>query len=74
MLDTPGGHPEPSKLSSTFDLKNSTDDQAIYQKVADLDAKQCVEELFNSQAEEMMLEFNIPRKWFKKFPRTENFI
>ena len=60
MLDTPGGHPEPSKLSSTFDLKNSTDDQAIYAKVAELDANQCVRELFDSQAEEMMLEFNIP--------------
>ena len=60
MLDTPGGHPEPSNVDSKFNLKfNSTD---CFDSVDKMDPKQVSVEIFKSQKEEMELEFNINRK------------
>ena len=59
MLDTPGGHPEPSAVDPLYDLK--VNGQEIFQNVADMHKDKVIRELFKSQQEEMELEFNIER-------------
>ena len=59
MLDTPGGHPEPSAVDPLYDLK--INGQEVFQNVADMDKEKVIKELFKSQQEEMELEFNIER-------------
>ena len=51
-------------MSSTFDLKSvsDADHTAIFGRVEELDPLACVSELFDSQADEMALEFNISPK------------
>ena len=59
MLDTPGGHPEPSAVDPTYDLKVNS--QEVFKNVGDMDKKKVITEVFKSQQEEMELEFNIER-------------
>ena len=59
MLDTPGGHPEPSAVDPIYDLKVNS--QEVFKNVGDMDKKKVITELFKSQQEEMELEFNIER-------------
>merc|ERR1712131_30969 len=60
MLDTPGGHPEPSAVDPMYDLKVNS--QEVFKNVGDMDKKKVIKELFKSQQEEMELEFNIESK------------
>jgi len=60
MLDTPGGHPEPSAVDPLYDLK--INGQEVFKNVADMDKEKVIKELFKSQQEEMELEFNIESK------------
>ena len=59
MLDTPGGHPEPSAVDPIYDLKVNS--QEVFKNVENMDKKKVITELFKSQQEEMELEFNIER-------------
>lgn len=59
MLDTPGGHPEPSAVDPIYNLK--VNGQEIFQNVADMNNEKVIRELFKSQQDEMELEFNIER-------------
>ena len=59
MLDTPGGHPEPSAVDPMYDLKVNS--QEVFKNVGDMDKTKVIKELFKSQQEEMELEFNIER-------------
>ena len=58
-----GGHPEPSSVDDSFNLKLTSSE--CFERVAELDAKSVVKELFKSQKEEMELEFNISRHVYK---------
>jgi len=60
MLDTPGGHPEPSAVDPIYNLK--VNGQEIFQNVADMNNEKVIRELFKSQQDEMELEFNIESK------------
>lgn len=57
MLDTPGGHPEPSAVDPIYDLK--VNGQESFQNVANMNKEKVIRELFKSQQDEMELEFNI---------------
>ena len=59
MLDTPGGHPEPSAVDPLYNLKVNS--QEVFQNIANMDKEKVIRELFKSQQEEMELEFNIER-------------
>ena len=56
MLDTPGGHPEPSNVDKRFDMKKNLK----LPTVEELKPEDVVKEIFKSQQDEISVEFNIP--------------
>jgi len=56
MLDTPGGHPEPSNLDHKFDMKRGEP----LPDISCLESDAVVHEIFLSQKEEISVELNIP--------------
>jgi hypothetical protein len=56
MIDTPGGHPEPSNIDSKFNMKLNPE----MPSVSILDEKAVVNEIFRSQKDELCVELNIP--------------
>ena len=56
MLDTPGGHPEPSNLDPRFNMKH----HSTMPDINILQNADVVGEIFISQQEELSVELNIP--------------